>query len=162
MTIHDINYLKDNSEKKCEKIHMHCGSSELDTLFQNVYCIHILSVFTDEPIDRPLTLNLYANDTRMDSILVHSQGHIDNSIGESYENNVHPLAKLSYIEFRQMEFNESNSKFDTPVNKDIFVTFAIRYYNPVRMFNDKFIDLNPEYDPHFIPEESDSEPDSEY
>lgn len=162
MTIHDINYLKDNSEKKCEKIHMHSSTSELDTLFQNVYCIYILSAFTNEPISSPLTLTLYANDTRMDSMLVHSQGHIDNAIGDAYENNVHPLAKVSYIEFRQMQFNTVTSKFDTVVNKDIFVTFAVRYYNPISMFNDKFIDLNPDYNPHFIPEESDSENESEY
>jgi hypothetical protein len=161
MTIHDINYLKNNSEMKSHKIHMRTSTSELPDIFQNVYAMHILSVFTppDSVIEEPLQVTLYANDIVMDSILVHSTGQIDNTVGLEYENSVHPLAKVSYVDFRANTLGSA-----THVQSDMYVTFLIRYFSPITDFaENKYLELNPQYNPHIIPDDfSETGSDEEY
>ena len=159
MTIHDINYLKENSELKFIKCHMGISDKNLPEVFQNVYCIHILSIYTESSISQPKVLSLQCNDIEMDSILIHSAGHITNVNDINYENNVHPLAKVSEIKFTLLDLSSGNLL--SLSDYTIYITFVLRYYNPTTQFNNKYLELNPQYNPNVTYDFSESDPDSD-
>ena len=176
MTIQDLNYLKENSEEDFEKFHFNIKnemngklilndsiynmlSSDYSInnygILYNVFTIHILTVYSSTLLN-PLILNIYANDIKMDSIMINNSGLIYNTTGLQYEKIVKPvLSKVSELSYKITTLNGSESDFE------LNITCIIRFYKPTKEFNNIYNELNPQYDPNILPLESESESESD-
>jgi hypothetical protein len=156
MTIHDVKYLKENSEEDFVKYHKKISplqkKIECDFLHQNVFCIYIQSVYTTSTT--PCVLYVSANDMIMDSTMIPATGYYCKS---EFEKKTQPIAKLTHVWFDVRDFNKNVIEtFD-----DIYVTYIIRYHKPTVEMTNVYNDLNMEYNPHYIPDFSESESDDE-
>lgn len=158
MTIQDKNFLKLNSIENSTKIHfslndIFLNKKVLDDIIHNMFTVHILDVYlNDIPLNNNI-LTVYANDNKMDSIVLNQQRNYSIT-GREYEKSlINPLAKVSALTFKLTNFNNQLSNSDLNNGN---ISILIRNYEPQTEFNNNFNDLNPQYNPHFIPEDSTS------
>ena len=164
MSIQDINFMKNNSSKEMLKVHFSIKHDKnehvLKSTINNAYSIHILSLYTNTSFTQPFIIKLFGNDIEFDSLLINSNGLTYNTIGLEYEKHVHPLSKLNAISYQVLSID--NETFNTDINDVINLTVIIRNYVGKHTFdNNTYMDLNPTYDPHILPLESESESESE-
>jgi len=178
MSIQDLIFLKNNSQKEIEKFYFSVtntrGTLKLNNslnniindenlttkyrIIHNVFTIHILSVNVFGLQLNPYIFNIFANNIKMDAILLNQNGLIHNTIGIEYEKIIHPLCKLSEIEYNLVPL--ISDVFDVS-NIQINGTIIIRNYKPNKIFDNVYNDLNPQYNPNVILSESESEAESE-
>ena len=158
MSIQDNKYLKQNSRENSVKMFFPLHSlfaekKKLSYLINNVYTIHILDVFLNDNPTSTCIMSVYANDTKMDSVVLNQQRNL-NMNGKEYEKVIlNPLAKVIDLTFKLTDF-ENNS-----INVDIGhgnVCILIRNFEPQTEFNDNYNELNPQYNPHIMLEDSSS------
>ena len=164
MSMQDINFMKQNSSKEIFKVHFSIKHDTneyiLKSTVNNVFSIHILSVFTNTLLHEPFIIKLFGNDIEFDSILINSNGLTNNSIGIEYEKHIHPLSKLNAISYQIVSLE--NEEINIDINDIMNVTVIIRNYIGKNTFdNNTYMDLNPIYNPHIIPLESESDSDSD-
>jgi hypothetical protein len=121
-------------------------------IISNVYTIHILSV--SSTINIPHVFAIEGNGKKMDSILLHSSGPSHNTVGKEYELIVEPIAKLCNITY---SISALTNDLFIPDKFDMYVSIIIRNYKPFPDFNNKYEELNPEYNPYYIPDNSESD-----
>ena len=115
-------------------------------ILNNVFTIHILDVYLSSSPTINYILSVYANDNLMDSIAINQQSNC-NIIGKEYEKiMVNPLAKVTELTFKLTENNNDSSPLEANIQGN--VSIIIRNYEPQTEFNDKYNELNPQYNPH--------------
>lgn len=165
MSIQDINFMKQNSSKEITKIHFSIKHQTkeyvLKSCINNAFSIHILSTYTNTGLTQPFIIKLFGNDIEFDSILINSDGVTNNTVGIEYERHIHPLSKLNEITYEVVSLE--NEKINTDINDIINLSVIIRNYVANSTFNNNtYMDLNPTYNAHILPLESESESESEF
>lgn len=166
MTIQDINYLKKNSTEALKKIHFTINNSsgsislkniqngEILNSITNVFAVNIIQChYNTSSSFTPFALSFNTNDIKLDSIFITNNNPI-NILTRDFENKIHPISSLSEISYKVI---------DAPsFNGDLYVSLSIHYYSPSASYNDKYNDLNPQYDPHVLTWGYSTEDDEEY
>ena len=150
-----FNYSKINSENNLVNFNIFSGNVSLNTfskriedkndfVLNNVFTIHILDVFLNEPISSNYIISVYANDNKMDSMAINNQSNL-NITGREYEKTmINPLAKVTELKFKLCDF-DNNEITDIGTGN---ISIVVRNYEPQTEFNDNYNELNPQYNPH--------------